>query len=127
VGGVERARHLLDDRRRTFERQRAGRRDLLLEVRPVDPPHRDIEEVAGLPRVVDLDDVRVLERGEVLGLAHQALAGDDVQRAPEHLQRDGPLEDRVGRPQDDAHAAGGRDRLDPEAVDLLRQRAGLQR
>ena len=42
--------------------------ELLGEVAPVDELHREVGQAAGLAHVVDLDDVRMLEGGEGLGL-----------------------------------------------------------
>ena len=45
-----------------------------LQVGAVDVPHRDVEDAVLLARLVDRDDVRMLERGSDLRLALEALA-----------------------------------------------------
>jgi hypothetical protein len=62
VGGVERSCDLSDEGDCALGRQRTLSPEQRLQVRPVDVPHRDVEESLDLPRVVDRHDVRVIER-----------------------------------------------------------------
>ena len=83
----------------------------LVEQRPQRPPGHELHHDGGPPvlldGVVDADDVRVVEAGRGDGLAAEALDDDGVvgQRRLQQLDRDLPIEDRVGRHPHLAHAA----------------------
>ena len=69
--------------------------------------HRDVEDAVGLARVVDRDDVRMVEAGGDLGLADEALPERIVIRElwTEDLQRDFAAQPDVLRQVDDRHPA----------------------
>ena len=92
-----------------------ARDDHVLEVRPADQPHRDEEALLALARLVDGDDVRVVDPGLDLPLAPEALPEQDVvaQVRREHLERDGPVERELRRLVDDPHPALTEDPGDP--------------
>ena len=86
VGGVERARDLLEHEERATDAQAPLLPQERAQVGPVDVPHRDVEQTVGvaavdLAGVVDRDDVRVVEPGRALRLAHEPLA-EARRRAP---------------------------------------------
>ena len=88
VGGVERRRHLVEQRQRAGPRERAAG-DERRERRAADELHRDEQPVVGLDGLVHGDDVRMLERGLHPALAAEAtdelLAGAEAR--VEELQR----------------------------------------
>ena len=75
--------------------------------RPLDEAHRDEQPVVDLPRLVDGNDVRVVEGRGDPRLAEEPLAKDLVLGIPlgEQLQRDAALEPRIAGAVDLAHAA----------------------
>ncbi len=117
--GVERARELLDEEDRVADPEAAALQNLL-EVRAADVAHGDVQQTVGLARVVDRDDVRMVDRRRDVRLAHESLAELLVPRqlGREELQRDLAAEPYLLGDIDDAHAAPPEDRLDPEAGDL---------
>ena len=92
-----------------------------LEVGALDVPHRDEQAPVGLPRLVDRDDVGVVEPGGEARLAQQALAEALVvgQRRIEELERDRPVEAGVPGEVDLAHAAAAGQLLDAISRELL--------
>ena len=80
-----------------------------------DQPGGDVELAVDLAHAVDRDDVRVVERGEQLALAPEALAVDGIDGdvVTQHLQRDRASRDAVDREVHDAHAPHPDDPLDP--------------
>ena len=119
VRGVERAGELLDQEDRPADAERAALEDLL-QIGALNEAHGDVEEPVGLPGVVDGDDVRVVDRGRDVRLAHEALAELLVpgQLVRQHLERDLAGEPYLLRDVDDAHAAAAEDRFDPEPGDF---------
>ena len=116
---VERLRDLGAENERALGIERTGPQERL-HVAALDVAHRDEQMPALLADVVDRDDVRVLERGGVLRLAQEALAEGVVlgQLGREQLQRNVPLQARVVRTVDDAHAAAADELLDAKAQEL---------
>ena len=89
VGGVERGGHLRADLERALERELLAAQSFS-EVGAVDVAHREVEPSVLLARVVDRDDVRVLERGGDLHVAQEALAKGVVVREPFRGERARP-------------------------------------
>ena len=91
------------------------------QVGAVDEAHGDVELAVDLPRLVDRDHVRVVDRGGEHRLALEALAEPAVARevVGDQLQRHGPGERDLGRAVDPAHAA-----LAGDAVDLVAREDG---
>jgi hypothetical protein len=131
-GRDRRIRHGGADRCRTV-RQVAGRRSrpdpsshcrtrrLREPVRPAGPAaHGDVQLPVDLARVVDRDDVGMLQRGRQLGLGQETFL--EVRELGElrsdQLDRDDPLQAQVIRPVDDTHPPAARERLDPIAEKL---------
>ena len=114
VGGVEGLADLGQQVDRLLGRQRPGR-DPLLQVAAVDQAHRDDQLVVLLARVVDRDDVGVIEAGGEARLAQEPLAEALVaaEVAGDHLQRHLAIEGEMGRPVDDAHPAARDQRVEP--------------
>ena len=121
VGGVERGGDLADDPDRARGRERALAGDGVQQVGAVDEAHGDVELAVDLPRLVDGDHVRVIDRGGEHRLALEALAELAVAREVlgDQLQRDGALERDLSRAIDDAHAT-----LAGDAVDLVAREDG---
>jgi hypothetical protein len=63
VSGVERVRHLTHDRRGASRLERTVLSEEVPQIGPLHVAHRDVEDTAHLARLVDRDDVRMLERG----------------------------------------------------------------
>ena len=82
--------------------------DLLVERLAVDELQDDRGRAVGLLETVNAGDVRMVERGEELGLALEPAETIGVARefAGQHFQRDVALQLRVARTVDLAHAAG---------------------
>jgi hypothetical protein len=114
--GVERARDLREDGDRTLDRQALAPEERA-QVAAVDEAHRQVQAPLVLARLVDRDDVRVVERGGELRLLEE--------RPPEYLvlsqlpsnqlERNRALEPQVGGPVHDAHPAAPDHRFDPIA------------
>ncbi len=102
---------------RDVDRRGAAADDQLLQRAAVEELHRDVVGVLRLAAVVDRDDVRVVERGGVLGLAAEAL--DELVVVPvtavEDLDRDAAAELLVLGEVDVGHPAGAELALDPVA------------
>src|SRR6266700_3024177 len=117
---IKRIRDLLQQR----ERRRRLQRPLLskqpLEIRALNEPHRDIELPRHLPRVVNRDDRRMIERSSQPRLAQEPLAKPDVlsQLGREQFQRDLAIERQIMRPIDDSHPTATEQYLDPVARQL---------
>ncbi len=111
---------LVDDRRRLPGIEPALVRDQLAQVGVLDVAHRDEELAVLLARVVDRQDVRLVERGSGPRLALEALAEVRVVGvlARDQLERDDAAEREVGGAVDDAHAAPPRDFLDSVSGEL---------
>jgi hypothetical protein len=74
VRRIQGARDLADDGRRADGIELSPGADGLLQVGALDVPHRDEEHVLDLVRVVDRNDVRVVERGREPGLTQEPVA-----------------------------------------------------
>ena len=87
------------------------------EVFAVDEAHRQVEHAVRVARVVDRDDVRVLQAGRDGGLPLEAVAVLAVggERRGEHLQGDRAAQLQVAGAVDDAHAAFADERVDAVA------------
>ena len=94
------------------------------EVAPVDVAHRDEQAPVGLARLVDRDDVRVVEARREPRLPEEPLAELLVvgEARAQQLQGDGALEPRIERAVDLAHAATADEPLDRVAGDELTRR-----
>ena len=107
VGVRQRGGHRSSDDERLVDAQATR----LVEQRPQRAPRHELHHDGGPPglldRVVDADDVRVVEAGGGDGLPAEPLDDDGVvgQRRLQQLDRDLPIEDRVGRHPHLAHAA----------------------
>ena len=124
VRGVERVGDLRGDRDRARRLERALATQQRLQVGPVDVAHRDEEAAVGLARLVDRDDVRVVEaRGEPR-LAEHPLAEPFVvgEALAQQLQGDRALEPHVERAVHLAHAAAPGKSADLVAGDELTRR-----
>jgi hypothetical protein len=125
VRGVESGGDLGDEVRRARRFQRGLARDDLLQRRPVDVLHGDVQQAVVLADVIHGQHVRMLDRGHHLLLPAEARAERrlvaDV--GAEHLQRDGPLERDLRRAKDDAHPASPQRGVDAVAGE---RRADLQ-
>jgi hypothetical protein len=119
VGDVQRACDLPADADAALRFQRAVPKQRL-QVGAADQPHGDVELATDLPRVVDRDDVRMLERGGEARLAQEPLAERYVLRQlrREQLQRDVAIEGEVARAVDDAHSAAAKNFVEPVASEL---------
>ena len=110
VGGVERAGDLGDDVGRAFGSELVLGAHERAQIGPVDVAHDDEQHALALARVVDGDDVRVLDGGRRLGFGDEALSEVLVvgERGRDDFQRDRPLQAELRRAIDDAHptAAG---------------------
>ena len=119
VRRVERGCDLAHNRERPPHGQRALVGDQRLQVGALDAGHRDPEQAVVLARVVDRDDVRVVERGREPGLAQEAVAEVGVAEARrEELQRGPAAEAHVLGAVDDACAAAAELLDDPIAAEL---------
>lgn len=95
---------------------------------PLDELHGEEVHVAGLLDRVDGDDVGVVERGDGLGLALEALAALAVgaDRGWEHLEGDAAVEVRILGRVDLAHAAVAEGARDPVVVQRQPDHAASQ-
>ena len=107
VRGFERLGDLLRDRQRFVEWNRAAR-DALRQVLALDEFHHQGGDVRRFLEAVDRRDVRMVEGREDFGFALKAREAIGIagHRGGQHLDRDRPLQIRVGRAIDLAHAAG---------------------
>ena len=126
VRGVERARDLLEDRDRAIELE-PPRADQLLEVAAADVAHRDVDDAAGLSRVVDRDDPGMVERCDHLRLPDEAFAEVPVggELGQERLDRGLATEDRVLGLEDVAHPAPAKHAREAVAGDHAANAQGL--
>ena len=118
VRRVERGAHLVEDDERLVGLQAAAAGDECGEVDTLDVAHGDVEDALCLSRVVDRDDVRVLEGGSRSPLLLEPLpvAGGLGQFRRENLERDPPPELQLLGEIDHAHSAPAHERFDPEAT-----------
>jgi hypothetical protein len=111
---IQREGDLFDVSDRALERNRTPFGDQLKNVGAVDELERNKEVPLDLPRVVNGDDVFVLELGRRLSLGFKAADERFVRGAlfVQDLERDGPLEGRIDREIDRPHSAGAELSLD---------------
>ena len=122
VRRVERAGHLGDDVRRAGRVAGGARRARACAGRRLDVAHRDVERpVVALARVVDRDDVGVVDRRRGARLADEAIAEVGVlgELRGDELQRDRAIEVELERSIDHPHAAAARDPQDAVAGELV--------
>ena len=107
MGGVERLRDLRGDRHGPLGPEWSAGSQHRLEVGAVDVAHGDEQPAIGLARVVDGDDVRVVEARRQPRLVQEPLAEALVVREAlgQHLERHRASEAHVAREVDLAHAA----------------------
>ena len=107
MGGIECRGRLRDQRDGAARFQPRLCSQEPFEIGALDVPHRDVQDAVGLARVVDRDDVRMVEAGGDLGLADEALPERVVIRElwTEDLQRDLAAQPDVLRQVDDRHPA----------------------
>ena len=105
---------------RASKRQRAFLADQRLQIGPLDVSHRDVQQTVVLARVVDRDDVRVVDRGRQPRLSDEPLAEGVVlgEVGAQHLERHLVPEPHVVGPVDHAHAAPPEHALDPVGGEL---------
>ena len=106
VRRVECRSRLVEDREQSIAGKGALGLDELGQIGPANEPHRDVGHPVGLARVVDRDDVRVLEARDELGLADKSLAEVSVLGVLGEQRLQGRLapEDEVLGTVDDPHA-----------------------
>jgi hypothetical protein len=114
VYGVERVGHRLQQGTQRLDVEPAFALEHRAEVLAVDEPHRQVQHTVRVARVVDRDDVRVLEAGRDGGLPLEAVAVLPVggERRRQHLQGDRAPQVQVARAVDDPHAALADERFD---------------
>ena len=97
-----------DDLQGVLRRERPALPQGDVQIRAVDEAHGDPQQVAVLTLVQDVDDVRVLERAEQVGLALESLPElrDRREARVQHLQRHVAGQRAVPGEVDRAHAAG---------------------
>ena len=107
MGSVESAGYLGEDRERSLGRELALALEDRLQVAPLDVAHRQVELAVPLARLVDRDDVWVVERRREPRLLQKAGSEAFVlgQLGRDQLQSHWALERQIGRPVNDAHAA----------------------
>ena len=117
--GVERVRDLRADRDRPLGTGRVLAQELP-EISPFDVAHGDEQLPRHLARVIDRNDVRVIDRGSEARLGQEALAKTDLsgELRREDLERDRAIQRQVVRPIHNPHAATTKQRLDPIAGEL---------
>jgi hypothetical protein len=111
---VERGSDLFDDRERALGLKRSVTAQKRAKVGAGDVAHRDVEELPEFARLVDRDDVRMVERRSELRLAEEPLAKGIVftQLRREELQRNLSLQAKIVCAVDDAHPAAPEDALE---------------
>ena len=133
---LERPGGLGGDPKRRVHRQLPLPPEPVAERLALDERHGEPELAGGLARVVDREDVRVLQPGGELDLALEALGAERVSEiGVQHLERDRPVVPQVLGEEDGGHAAApelalegvrcGERRLQLRAQ--VRQRLGLLR
>ena len=126
MGLVEGTGDLVEDRQGAVGLESAGQAKDRRQAGALDVAHREVQLATHLTRVVDLDDVRVAERGRETCFAQEPLTeclvlgdlrGDD-------LQRDTSLQRRVFGGIDDAHPSTPDEGLDDVSAELVANREG---
>ena len=128
VGEVDRPGEQLDEMGGRPQRLRRPA-DLALQRVPVDQLQGEERPAGVLADLVDLDDVRVREPGDDLGLGPEpvVVAVVGVAAGPDHLQRDEPVQGGLAGLVDDAHAAAADLADDLVARDADPARGGRRR
>ena len=117
VGVVERARHLPRDRERLLEAELVLAVELVAERLAAHERQHVVEEAAGLARVDQGEDVRVVEPRGDLDLGQEPLGAEHrAELGAEHLEGDLAIVLEVGGEVDGGHAAGAELALDPVAL-----------
>ena len=132
VRELERVAQLAHDAHRFLQVEALVRVEEVLEFLALDELHDEVGDVAFLAEVVHLDDVRMVEPRDRLGLAHEAhrivLGRILVEVALEDgLDRDAAAEPRVDALVDDAHRALAERALDVVAAERLEFRNAASR
>ena len=117
VHGVEGVGHRLQQGAQRLDVEPTVALEHRAEVFAVDEAHRQVEHAVRVARVVDRDDVRVLQAGRDGGFPLEAVAVLPVggERRGEHLQGDRAAQLQVAGAVDDAHAAFADERVDAVA------------
>jgi hypothetical protein len=106
VRGFERLRDLLRDRQRFVERNGTAC-EALRKILAFDEFHHQGVQARGLLEAVNRGDVRVIQRGEGLGLALEPREAVRIggERVRQNLDRDVPIQSGIARTKDLSHAA----------------------
>ena len=120
MSGVERLADLGEERDGSRRIERALGLQQGAEICALDVAHGDVEDAPRLPRVVDRDDVWMVDRRSQPRLAMEALAEALVLRQlrSKQLEGDLALEREILGEVDDAHAAPADDRVEAVAGEL---------
>jgi hypothetical protein len=120
VRRIQRRSDRRDDRERPLRFERSLT-EHLAEVRAIDVLHRDEEPTLSLVRVVDRDDVRMLQTRRGRGLADESVAEPRIvgEVRVEQLQSDLPTQLEVLGEIDDGHPAPTDHPLDPMTGELV--------
>ena len=120
VCGVQRTRRLLEEEQRPRDAESSVAREQRFEIRSAHISHRDVEFAVSLARVVDRNDVRVVDLGGPLRLALESCPEARVfaQGRREELDRDLPAQPHVLGEVDDAHATTADERLEAIASNV---------
>ena len=121
MGLVERAGDLGQDGQRSIRFEPPGQAQDRRQAGAFDEAHREVELAIDLAGVVDVDDVRVAERGRQARLAQEPIAERLVlgHLRDDDLQRDPALERGVLGGVDDAHPATPDQGLDDVSAELI--------
>ena len=117
MGVVERTRHFGGDAHRVTDRELLLAIQSVAKAFAIDEWHDIIQEVVRLPRVMQRQDVRVLQVRRGLDLGEKAVGADDGRElGPQHLDGHLPIVLEVLGEVDGGHAARAQLALDPVAV-----------
>ena len=114
VGHLERRRDLSGDPRRPSRLQGTVALDQSAELGAIHPLRDDVDGSFLLARLIQRDDVGVVERGHRSGLAAQTLPNHGVARhlGLDQLECDGPVEPQLAGAVEDPDPAGTDDALE---------------
>ena len=103
---VQRVRHFARDAKGLGSRDRAAPHDAIPERLPFDVRHHVVQEPVGFTRIVERQDVRVLQPGRDLDLSKESLRADRLgELRTQDLDGDGTLVLQVRGQVDRSHAA----------------------